>query len=104
MTAKRFLPASAAMLPLPHHPFAGRVRTSTELQRKIHRDLRVQHPEWIEPNGDSSICDFYERRLAELISRSRENGQRQGGESSESLLGKNKRTLKNKHHHDWSVS
>ena len=67
MTAEKFLPASAVILPLPDQPLPGQVRTYTQLQRKIHHDLRVQHPEWIEPNGESAICDFYERRLAELI-------------------------------------
>jgi hypothetical protein len=43
------------------------IRTYTELQQRIHFDLRVQHPEWVEPNGDSPICESYERRLAELI-------------------------------------
>ena len=23
----------------------------TELQQQIHDDLRIQHPEWVEPNG-----------------------------------------------------
>jgi hypothetical protein len=41
--------------------------TYAELQQRIHHDLRAQHPEWIEPTGDSPICDLYERRLAELI-------------------------------------
>jgi hypothetical protein len=45
----------------------GPIRTYAELQRRIHYDLRVQHPEWVMPNGDSPICDLYERRLAELI-------------------------------------
>jgi hypothetical protein len=45
----------------------GRIRSYIELQQQIHDDLRVQHPEWVEPNGDSPICDHYERRLAELI-------------------------------------
>ena len=43
------------------------IRTYRELQQRIHNDLRAQHPEWIEPNGESPICDWYERRLAELI-------------------------------------
>ena len=43
------------------------VHTYAELQQQIHHDLRAQHPEWIGPNGDSPICDFYERRFAELI-------------------------------------
>jgi len=38
------------------------------LQRHMHEALRAQHPEWIEPNGDSPTCDFYESRLAELLS------------------------------------
>ena len=45
----------------------GQIRTYAELQRRIHHDLRVQHPEWVEPNGESPICDLYERRLAELM-------------------------------------
>jgi hypothetical protein len=50
-------------------PNAGRnaVHTYAELQRQIHHDLRAQHPEWIGPNGASPMCDFYERRFAELI-------------------------------------
>ena len=46
---------------------AGQIRTYAELQRRIHHDLRVQHPEWVKPNGESPICDLYERRLAEQI-------------------------------------
>ena len=38
-----------------------------ELQRQIHEDLRVQHPEWVKPNGDCPTCDSYELRLAELL-------------------------------------
>ena len=45
----------------------GQIRTCAELQRGIHHDLRVQHSEWVKPNGESPICDLYERRLAELI-------------------------------------
>ena len=45
----------------------GQIRTYTELQRRIHHDLRVQHPEWVKPNGKSPICDLYVRRLAEMI-------------------------------------
>ena len=43
------------------------IRSYTDLQRQIHEDLRVQHPEWVEPNGESPICDSYELRLAELL-------------------------------------
>jgi len=43
------------------------IHSYTQLQRQIHEDLRVQHPEWVEPNGDCPTCESYERRLAELI-------------------------------------
>jgi hypothetical protein len=57
---------SVAAQPLPVAE-SGRIYTYAELQRRIHYDLRVQHPEWVKPNGESPICDLYERRLAELI-------------------------------------
>jgi hypothetical protein len=43
------------------------IHTYTELQRQIHDDLRIQHPEWVQPNGESPICDSYEVRLMELL-------------------------------------
>ena len=33
----------------------------TELRQQIHNELRIQHPEWVEPNGESSM------RLMELL-------------------------------------
>jgi len=33
------------------------------LVQQIRNDLRLQHPEWIQPNGQSPMCDFYEARL-----------------------------------------
>jgi hypothetical protein len=41
--------------------------TVAELQRQIHEDLRRQHPEWIEPGGESPMCDLYEARLRRLL-------------------------------------
>ena len=32
------------------------IHTYTELRQQIHNDLRIQHPEWVEPNGESSMC------------------------------------------------
>ena len=32
------------------------IHTYTELRQQIHDDLRIQHPEWVEPNGESSMC------------------------------------------------
>jgi hypothetical protein len=37
------------------------------LLQQIHDDLRVQHPEWVQPSGDCPICDSYEARLTELL-------------------------------------
>ena len=39
----------------------------TELRQQIHDDLRAQHPEWVEPNGECPICDSYASRLMELL-------------------------------------
>jgi hypothetical protein len=56
----------------------------TELQRQIHEDLRTQHPDWVEPNGDCPTCDSYESRLAELLGLTqRSNAVRMGRSSSE---------------------
>jgi hypothetical protein len=27
-----------------------------QLRQQIHDDLRIQYPEWVEPNGESSMC------------------------------------------------
>jgi len=44
-----------------------------QLQREIHYALRTQHPEWVQPNGESPICEVYESRLAELLGLSSEH-------------------------------
>jgi hypothetical protein len=43
------------------------IHTYTELLQQIHGDLRIQHPEWVQPNGESPMCDSYEARLMELL-------------------------------------
>jgi hypothetical protein len=43
------------------------IHTYTELRQQIHDDLRLQHPEWVQPNGESPMCDSYESRLMELL-------------------------------------
>jgi hypothetical protein len=48
-------------------PMLHEIHTYTELRRQIHDDLRLQHPEWVQPNGESPICDSYEARLMELL-------------------------------------
>ena len=46
---------------------AHKVRTFAELLQQIRNDLRIQHPDWIQPNGDSPMCDSYEARLMKLL-------------------------------------
>jgi hypothetical protein len=43
------------------------IHTYSELRQQIHDDLRIQHPEWVEPNGECPTCDSYESRLMELL-------------------------------------
>ena len=45
----------------------GQIHTYAELRQQIHNDLRVQHPEWVQPDGKSPVCDSYEARLMELL-------------------------------------
>ena len=54
---------------MPDQPIAmsPQIHTYTELRQQIHDDLRIQHPEWVQPNGESPICDSYESRLTELL-------------------------------------
>ena len=53
------LPKSKAVL--------HKIHTYIELRQQLHDDLRTQHPEWVERNGESPVCDFYEARLMELL-------------------------------------
>jgi hypothetical protein len=46
---------------------AQQVHTYAELRQQIHHDLRIQHPEWVQPNGESPMCDSYEARLMKLL-------------------------------------
>jgi hypothetical protein len=43
------------------------IHTYADLRKQIHDDLRIQHPEWVRPNGDSPMCDSYEARLMETL-------------------------------------
>jgi hypothetical protein len=52
----------AKPMALPHQ-----IHTYTELRQQLHDDLRIQHPEWVQPNGESPTCDAYEARLTELM-------------------------------------
>jgi len=52
---------------IPSHAMHNAIRTYAELQQHMREALREQHPEWVEPNGDSPICQFYEKRFAQLL-------------------------------------
>jgi hypothetical protein len=41
--------------------------TYVDLRKQIHDDLRNQHPEWIQPNGECPTCDSYETRLMQTL-------------------------------------
>ena len=56
---------------------AQELRTYADLLQKIHDDLRIQHPEWIQQNGESPMCDSYEARLMELLAGSIPSGPQQ---------------------------
>ena len=45
-----------------------KVDTYANLVQQIRNDLRLQHPDWIQPNGQCPMCDWYEARLIELLS------------------------------------
>jgi hypothetical protein len=46
---------------------SAEIHSYIQLQQQIHDALRVQHPEWVEPNGNSPTCDSYESRLVEPL-------------------------------------
>jgi len=54
------------------------IHTYTELQQQIHDDLRIQHPEWVEPNGESPKCDSYEARPTEMLDTLTRRGSNEG--------------------------
>jgi hypothetical protein len=67
MAALRRLPILRAMNANAPIKATEEIRSYIELQRQIHNALRVEHPEWVEPNGDCPTCDSYELRLVELL-------------------------------------
>jgi len=61
-TSQATLERSIKPMAVPHQ-----IHTYAELRKQIHDDLRIQHPEWVEPNGESPMCDSYESRLTEML-------------------------------------
>ena len=57
-----------------------KVDTYADLLHQIRNDLRLQHPDWIQPNGQCPMCDSYEARLIKLL------GALIPGESNENAL------------------
>jgi len=51
------------------------IHTYAELRQQIHDDLRVQHPDWVQPDGTSPMCDSYEARLLEVLDFLMQKGQ-----------------------------
>ena len=43
------------------------VEPYVQLQRQMHEALLKEHPEWVQPDGKSPVCDSYEARLVELL-------------------------------------
>jgi len=54
---------------IPSQPIAmfTQAHTYSELRQQIHHDLRIQHPEWVQPDGESPMCDSYEARFIEVL-------------------------------------
>jgi hypothetical protein len=61
---------------IPDQPItmSHQIHTYTELRQQIHDDLRIQHPEWVNSDGSSPMCDSYESRLTELLGASTRRG------------------------------
>jgi hypothetical protein len=47
-------------VPRPDHAYI-------QLQQQVHEALRREHPEWVQPNGESPTCEAYESRFAKLL-------------------------------------
>ena len=50
-----------------HEAAPHQIHTYAELRQQIHDDLRAQHPDWIQSDGESPICDSYEARLIKVL-------------------------------------
>ena len=67
MAVRSVLPTVLAMKTDTSRRATKEVEPYVQLQQQIHEALRRQHPEWVQPNGESPMCDAYESRLAELL-------------------------------------
>ena len=46
---------------------AHKIATYADLLLQIRNDLLLQHPEWIQPDGQCPMCDSYEARLIKSL-------------------------------------
>jgi hypothetical protein len=51
----------------------------SELRQQIYHDLRIQHPDWVELNGECPMCDSYVERLMEELSMAEGSSEGLGG-------------------------
>lgn len=60
------------------------IHTYTTLRKQMHDALKAEHPEWVDPDGESPILDLYDARFAELLTlaRSPAGEEAQGASSS----------------------
>jgi hypothetical protein len=74
---------------IPNQPIAmsPQIHTYTELRQQIHRDLRIQHSEWVQPNGESPMCDSYEARFMEVLDALMRQGSNAGVAATERAIG-----------------
>jgi hypothetical protein len=70
----------------------SRIHTYSELVQMIHNDLRIQHPEWVEPDGESPICDCYEARLVKQLEALKAEGANESIVAHHRLCGVNRET------------
>jgi hypothetical protein len=49
------------------YAMSDKIGSYAELRELIRFSLRIQHPEWVNCDGNSPICDFYDARLAKLL-------------------------------------
>jgi len=43
------------------------ILTYADLRGRIREDLLSQHPEWVDAQGQSALCEVYEARFAWLL-------------------------------------
>ena len=67
MAVRSGLPTVLAMKTDTSRRAAKEVELYGQLQQQIHEALRRQHPEWVQANGESPMCDAYETRFAKLL-------------------------------------